>query len=151
MNDESELTTYNNRRGSSNIDLTITNNQIIKNLKHWEISMEESCSDHNLIKYTIEQENKYGIQYNYTGKRYVTTEEKYILFDSKLKEEIAKEFRKKVKDDTESLDNILARHIKETEDIETDVEKLNMAIKQHVTRIHTKRQNTNRYLGGQLT
>ena len=32
MNEESELTTYHTRRGRSNIDLTITNNKILKNL-----------------------------------------------------------------------------------------------------------------------
>jgi len=36
--------------------------------------MDESRSDHNIIKYTIEQETNYGTQYNYTGKRYITTE-----------------------------------------------------------------------------
>ena len=86
-------TTYHTRRGRSNIDLTITNNQILKTLKEWEISMEESSLDHNIIKYKIEQENNYETQYNYTGKRYITTEGKYKLFVHKLKEEIAKEFR----------------------------------------------------------
>ena len=51
MNEESEHTTHHTRRGRSNIDLTITNNQILKTLKEWEISMEESSSDHNIIKY----------------------------------------------------------------------------------------------------
>ena len=60
MNEESEHTTYRTRRGRSNIDLTITNNQLLKNLTDWEISMDESCSDHNIIKYTIEQETNYG-------------------------------------------------------------------------------------------
>ena len=40
MNEESEQTTYHTRRGRSNIDLTITNNQILKNLIDWEISMD---------------------------------------------------------------------------------------------------------------
>ena len=62
MNEESEHTTYHTRRGRSNIDLTITNKQILKTLKEWEIIMEESSSDHNIIKYKIEQENNYGTQ-----------------------------------------------------------------------------------------
>ena len=80
MNEENERTTYHTRRGRSNIDLNITNNQILKTLKEWEISMEESSSDHNIIKYKIEQENNYGTQYSYTGKRYIT-EGKYKRFD----------------------------------------------------------------------
>ena len=34
----------------------------------------------------------------------------------RLKEELAKEFRMEAKEDIESLDNILAKHIKEIED-----------------------------------
>jgi len=34
MNEESELTTFQNRRGSSNIDLTIVNNQLLTALKN---------------------------------------------------------------------------------------------------------------------
>jgi hypothetical protein len=51
MNEESELTTFQSRRGSSNIDLTIVNNQLLNALKNWEISEEESCFDHNVIKF----------------------------------------------------------------------------------------------------
>jgi len=40
MNEESELVTFQNRRGSSNIDLTIVNNQLLTALKNWEISEE---------------------------------------------------------------------------------------------------------------
>jgi len=128
MNEESEHTTYHTRRGRSNIDLTITNNQILKTLKEWEISMEESSLDHSIIKYKIEQENNYGTQYNYTGKRYITTEGKCKRFDHKLKEEIAKEFRMEGEEDLERLDNRIVKHIKEIEDIEFAVEKLHKAI-----------------------
>jgi hypothetical protein len=38
MNEESELSTFQNRRGSSNIDLSIVNNQLLTALKNWEIS-----------------------------------------------------------------------------------------------------------------
>jgi hypothetical protein len=128
MNEESEHTTYHTRRVRSNIDLTITNNQILKTLKEWEISMEESSSDHNIIKYKNEQESNYGTQYNYTGKRYITTEGKYTLLDHKLKEEIAKAFRMEGEEDLERLDNRIAKHTKETEDIEFAAEKLHRAI-----------------------
>jgi hypothetical protein len=55
MNEESEQTTFQNKRVSSNIDLTIVNNQLLHALKNWEISIEESCSDHN-IKFEIRQD-----------------------------------------------------------------------------------------------
>jgi len=78
--------------------------------------MEESSSDHNIIKYKIEEENNYGTQYNYTGKRYITTEGKFKRFDHKLKDEIVKEFRMEGEEDLERLDNRIAKHIRETED-----------------------------------
>jgi len=47
INEESESTTYHSRRGKSNIDLTITNNRLLMAVKGWQISSEDSCSDHN--------------------------------------------------------------------------------------------------------
>ena len=47
INEESESTTYHSRRGKSNIDLTITNNRLLRAVKGWQISSEDSCSDHN--------------------------------------------------------------------------------------------------------
>jgi len=57
MNEESERTTFHTRRGSSNIHLTMVNNQPLKALKNWEISEEESCSDHSIIKLAITTPN----------------------------------------------------------------------------------------------
>jgi len=54
-NEESERTTFHNRRGSSNIDLTIVKDQLLKALKNWEISEEDSCSDNSIIKFNIGQ------------------------------------------------------------------------------------------------
>ena len=45
----------------------------------------------------------------------VITEGKYNGSEDKLKEELAKEFRIDAKEDTESLDNILTKHVKETD------------------------------------
>jgi hypothetical protein len=47
MNEESERTTFQSWSGRSNIDLTIVNNRLLKKLNDWEISEDESCSDHN--------------------------------------------------------------------------------------------------------
>ena len=85
-------------------------------------------SDHNIIKYKIEQENNNGNQYKFTGKRYSITEGKYKRIDYKLKEEFAKEFRMEGEEDLERLDNRIAKHTKEIEDIEFAIEKLHKAI-----------------------
>ena len=69
MNEESEQTTFKNRRGSSNIDLTLVNNQLLNVLNNWEISAEEIYSDHNIIKFDLRQDNYYKTKYSYTGRR----------------------------------------------------------------------------------
>jgi hypothetical protein len=51
MNEASKLTTFQSRRGSSNMDLTIVNKRLFKNFNDWEISGDESCSHHNKIHY----------------------------------------------------------------------------------------------------
>ena len=144
MNEQSELTTYQSSRGRSNIDLTITNNSILKNLKDWEISMEDSCSDHNIIKFSLEQDNNYGIQYTYTGMKYITTEENYNRFEHNLQEAIEKEYRMECKEDLGSLDNILAKYIKDTDDIEKTVQKLQTAITTSCKQSFKIRKNTNK-------
>jgi hypothetical protein len=74
MNEESKWTTFLNRRGNSNIDLTIVNDQLIKALTNWEICEEDSCSDHSIIKFHIEQYSTQEWQhYNY-GIRYIVNE-----------------------------------------------------------------------------
>ena len=84
--------TFHNSRGTSNIDLTITNNNLIADMHEWEISEEESCSDHNFLKYKIGKANNYKNEYNYQGIRYVVKEEKCYEYDRKLVQEIQKKF-----------------------------------------------------------
>jgi hypothetical protein len=50
MNVEGELATFQSRRGSDNIDLMIVNNRLLTDFNDWDISGDESCSDHNIIK-----------------------------------------------------------------------------------------------------
>jgi len=59
MKEESELITFQSRRGSSNIDLTIVNNRLLQNFTDWEIREENSCSDHNITKFRIGHDNKH--------------------------------------------------------------------------------------------
>jgi len=53
MNEESDYTTFRNRRGSSNIDLTVIGNQFLRTVVELKISEQESCSDHGIIRYAI--------------------------------------------------------------------------------------------------
>ena len=80
-------------RGSSNIDLTIINNRLLKNFNDWEISEDESCSDHNLIKFRIGHKTNHETQHNYNGPRYIIKEQDYNRFDKNLKKLVATKFR----------------------------------------------------------
>jgi len=55
LNEVSDYTTFSSTRGSSNIDLTIVNTQLLRTVNEWEIWDQDSCSDHNIIRYTIGQ------------------------------------------------------------------------------------------------
>ena len=49
MNEPSTKTTFENRIGKSNIDLTLVTNNLIRRITDWKISDEESNSDHSII------------------------------------------------------------------------------------------------------
>jgi hypothetical protein len=53
MNEPSTKTTFENRVGKSNIDLTLVTNKLIRRIADWKISDEESNSDHSIISYDI--------------------------------------------------------------------------------------------------
>jgi hypothetical protein len=51
MNDPSTKTTFENRIGKSNIDLTILTSNLLRRMTEWKISEEQSNSDHSIINY----------------------------------------------------------------------------------------------------
>ena len=53
INEESSDTTFSNRLGTSNIDLSIISPQVLSSITDWEISGHESLSDHKIIKFDI--------------------------------------------------------------------------------------------------
>jgi len=127
LNEESELTTFQNRRGSSNIDLTIVKNQLLKALKNWEISEEGCCSDHNIIKLGFGQDIYHDIVYDYKGHRYVVTDENFKKFDINLSRIVATMFSTGL-EDSGCLDRDLAPQVKKLDDIENAVDLLQEAL-----------------------
>jgi hypothetical protein len=53
LSEERTLTNFQSSRGESNINLTIANNEMLAKVREWDISEEESASDHNIIKFSI--------------------------------------------------------------------------------------------------
>ena len=60
INECSERNTFNNTRGVSNIDLTITKYNLLKHVLDWEICEEESLADHNYIKFNLSTKKGYN-------------------------------------------------------------------------------------------
>ena len=65
INEDSARTTFQSSRGSSNIDLTVTNNNMLADIEDWEIMEEESCSDHNITKYSLNFNIDKAHEYNF--------------------------------------------------------------------------------------
>jgi hypothetical protein len=141
MNEESDQTTFQSRRGRSNIDVTIVNNQLLNALQNWEISAEESCSDHNFIKFDLRQDTYHDTQYSYTGYRYVVTDGNLKKFDSNLSRLVATTFRTG-KGDTLNLNRALALQVKEANDIERAVELIQEALILSCSKSFKKRNST---------
>jgi len=64
LNEESCNTTFKNRLGTSNIDLTITCSRLLNRITEWAISNQESVSDHNIIKYAVTPDIDKGVRSN---------------------------------------------------------------------------------------
>ena len=153
MNEESEQTTFKNRRGNSNIDLTIVNNQLLNVLKNWHISAEESCSDHNIIKFDLRQDNYHKTEYSYTGRRYIVTDRNLKKFDSNLSRIVAMKFRTE-QEDLWNLDRVLALQADEAKDIERAVNLFQEALilsynKSFKNGTRQRQPTTNQFHGGQ--
>lgn len=61
MNENRDITTFENSRGRSNVDLTIITGHLMPMLHQWMCGEEESCSDHKIITFSI---GKYTLQDN---------------------------------------------------------------------------------------
>jgi len=80
INENSTKRMFHSSRGSSNIDLTIVNNQMLAGIKYWEISEEESCSDHNIIKFNLNfTTNNKEQKHVFSGTRYIMKKQQRIL------------------------------------------------------------------------
>jgi len=141
MNEESERTTFQNKRESRNIDLTIVNNQLLKALKKSEISEEESFSDHNIIKFSIGHDTYHDTEYSHNGHMYVVTDENLKKFDNNLSRIVAMKFRTG-QEDSLNLDRDLASQVKELNDIESAVDLFQEALMSSCNKSFKKRRAT---------
>ena len=83
MKDESTLTTYLSSRGSSNIDLTVVSNKLLRAVENWEVSDQESCSDHCIIKFAVGQAS-WSCKLESQGVRYIVKRDDVDKFQGNL-------------------------------------------------------------------
>jgi ribonuclease HI len=130
INEDSTKTTFHSSRGSSNIDLTIANNQMLAAIKDWEISEEESCSDHNIIKFNLSfTTNNKEQKYTFSGKRYIMKDQHHTEFCKKLLQLISENFQiESGEGNTKGIDETLNARLKGHKNIREFIEKFDTTI-----------------------
>jgi hypothetical protein len=125
INEDSTRTTFHSSRGSSNIDLTIANDQMLAAVKDWAISEEESCSDHNIIKFnlsftTTNKERKF----TFSGTRYIMKGKHHTEFCTRFLKLITENFQiGNDEGNMEGIDETLNARLKGQEDIREFIKK----------------------------
>ena len=139
LNEESLNTTFRNRRGVSNIDLTIITNQLLRTVTQWEISDQESSSDHNIIKYVIGQGDSNRESVDFQNVRYLFKKDNYAIFQENLIQ-LAKTKLCGLHnaETTEDLDIMLCARIAEEADIEKSTEEFHVILKTTCNKTYKK-------------
>ena len=120
INEDSQVTTFESSRGNSNVDLTITDNNMLTLVKEWRCDEQESFSDHRIITFRVEKHRDATRKYTHHGIRFITNEEGYKKFEKNFITEIRQNFEIA---GAESLDEDLSRAITTNKDIELLTEK----------------------------
>jgi len=128
LNEESSDTTFSNRIGKSNIDLTIINPQLLRSITGWEISGQDSLSDHRIIKYDIKRSNARQLAPNPPLIRYRTNKWSLEKFQSAVLQTLKEKFKLNHKSSLE-LDASLSSLVTEGTDVEILVNEYNEAVK----------------------
>jgi len=130
MNEESTFTTFRGSRGSSNIDLTVISNQLLRAVEEWEISEQESCSDHSIIKFATGQGKGHRIKLDSQEVRYIVKREYVDIFQGNLLQLLEEKLSMTNKEGgTEDLDGILSKRAHEKPDIEESIEEFHEMLK----------------------
>jgi hypothetical protein len=133
INEESIKKTFQSSKGSSNIDLTIANNHILAAIRDWEISEEESCSDHNIINFNLtfsnNNNNNTAQMHNFLGTRYIIKEAQYNDFQKNLLQMISRKFQINMDDNnTTDIDDKLNIRVLSHTDIRVLIEEFDEII-----------------------
>ena len=119
VNEKNEMKTFQSSWGSSIIDLTISNNKLLKEVQEWKISEEETYSYHRMIQFCIRQQNALQTRNNFQCIKYITRGGNLDKFEASLTHEIAKRMcESSWEKDTTDLDQYISSPIADTDDME---------------------------------
>ena len=112
LNEATATPTFQSKRGSSHIDLTITNSRLVRYVSDWICGQEESCSDNNILNFKIVSVNNGEGKMNYMGVCYITNQEDYKKSDTNLATNFISTFNCINKTDANKLDDELQGKVK---------------------------------------
>ena len=131
INGDSARTTFQSNKGSSNIDLNTVKDQMLAAIKNWEISEEESCSDHNIMAFNLNFASEKAQIYTFQGTRYIIKEREQTEFYKNLLRLMSANFHiENDKGNSKGIAENLNTNLKNKK-IGAFVEKFNEAISQH--------------------
>jgi len=130
LNEDSNLTTYLSSRGSSKIDLTVTSNSILRAVEDWEVSNQESCSDHSIIKFAIRQVSYRRSKQDNHEARYIIRREDIAKFQGNLTTLLEeKHGMSNTEGKIEDMDLTISNSVRECKDIEQTIDDFHEAMK----------------------
>ena len=119
MNEETDIPTFENIRGRSWIDLTLCNNTLAQKTRRWNCGGNESCSDHNLMRFDIEAVTTGSNGTIHTRKRYHIKTEDWGIFENKLVTNLLTGFGcVNIPGDHTKWDEVLGEKVKQSTDTE---------------------------------
>jgi hypothetical protein len=104
--------TFETTRGSSYVDLTIVNNQLIRRVTDWTCGIQESCSDHKILTFNLGmvRQDKTFNNTDYFGLRYIIKNEDFAKFEATLAAKLTTKFN--CENNKECLEKIVVRQNK---------------------------------------
>jgi len=120
VNDRSEPM-FETTRGSSYIDLTIVNNQLLRHVTDWTCGIQESCSDHKILTFNLGmvRQDKPINNTDCVGIRYIVKNKDFGKFDAILASNMITKFNcEKKKECLEKIDQELCNKINFYKDVD---------------------------------
>ena len=130
LNEESSNTTFCNRIGNSNIDLTLSNSKLLSRISGWEICDDESNSDHSIIKYAIGPDNRHKYNAKTQDERFTVHKESITKYYANVTKIVETNICKPHNDnDINDLDDKLYKIISRDTEIEKQIDDFSRALR----------------------